>query len=65
MSHPGLSPGGAAGDVQIKSGVQTAVHTTNREVGANMGETKQGGPRDPIPSLQLSSKHKTTLKWES
>ena len=48
MSHPGLSPGGAASDVQIKSGVQTEVHM-DRGVGANMGEPSE----DPESSYHL------------
>lgn len=49
MSYPWLSPGGAASDVQIKSGVQTAVHM-DREVGANMGEPSE---EDPETSYHL------------
>lgn len=58
MSHPGLSPGGAAGDGQIKSGVQTAVHMTNREVGANMGEPSEKDPETPyhLCNFPLSTK---------
>lgn len=65
MSPTGLNPSGAAGAMQIESGVQAAVHPDKHtKVDANMGDPSEECPETLAPSQQLSSKYKTTLEWE-